>query len=372
MNTFQMIQNIHHTESTVFEGEHVITQETETRQLGSKQDHVASGTYENNGNPVFWIAAFDGHGNSTVIQTIRSLTPERMNEIMSDKSPPLVLQKEIETKSQHLRDTQQVHSGSTMVYAKVYAEVPVGKSKKHIKIEIGNVGDSQACLILNGQPIFVSEMHHPGNGKEMLRLFQESRLDTTHPIVEQGPSFSILTRDTISAGKGTYLNFVYKGGPFISETCPLSPSQSLGHKGITGISPEVSTFLVKSTDTFQIVLVSDGITDVMPFQGHTSDENNQFCGRSSAQEIVDEAERRWKQKWTVVSEGDHRNAWRMAFPENGYDDCCCAVLKYTEKEKNELVEISLDDPAPYSTADLDDGFGEGEIAKEEYRAYYCS
>jgi serine/threonine protein phosphatase PrpC len=411
-----------------------MTQSIETRQLGSKQDHVATGTYEKDGLHTYWAAAFDGHGDSIIIETIRSIPLERMNEIMADISPAIEMQKEMDSLFglRGIRPLQQLHSGSTMVYAKVVLH------EKYIKVQIGNVGDSQACLFVNGMPIFVSEMHDCDNGKEMVRLLTEKRLNPEMPVIVKGPSFEVFTPDTVASRNGRYLQFQYKDGLY-PRNIPLSPSQTLGHCGITGLRPDVTTFTLNRTDAFKIILVSDGITDVMPLQGFTADENLAFCcGIPSAKEVVDEAERRWKQDWKVFNDTDVRKAWTYSFPVNGCDDCCCAMLAYGEKaeppaepsaeppaepaaetiiEELELevlpepaeaeieteeivVEVSMDsieteyteppmeevfveiplDDTTITIANLDEdtrsplhsyndeGFGEGEIAKEDYRA----
>jgi len=372
--------NIHSAESTILLGNYEVRQELETRQLASKQDHVASGMYETDGKQTFWSAVFDGHGNSSVINIIREIDQARMNAIMSEYNPAATLQKEIDLKNASLSEMQQIHSGSTMVYAKVTI------LEKHNKIQIGNVGDSQACVVVNGLPIFVSEMHNSNNGKEMVRLLTEKRLDTREPIIRSGPNFDVLGPDTICARTGTHLNFSYTSdfSGFVQST-QLSPSQSLGHKSITGISPEITTIFVKKTDNFQVILASDGITDVLPLEGIGSDENITFCSNSTAHEIVNEAEKRWKKEWDLMNDNDLRQSWKTSFPANGYDDCCCARITYCEKEEI-LTEIPLDssnvqmvtvaylDEAYTSTVvgEIDEGFSDGEIAKEEYRLEFCS
>ena len=101
-------------------------------------------------------------------------------------------------------------------------------------------------------------------------------------------------------------------------------SQSLGHSGITGLTPDVTVFKFQRTDTIKVVLFSDGVSDVMPVIGAVASSTIPFMTTPTS--MLDEAERRWKQEWNVHSGTDLRKIYQTHFPKNGYDDCCCAML----------------------------------------------
>jgi len=305
-------ENLEHINLEKYKGRFL--QQIATSQLGSKQDHVAHGRYvDGTGKDVFWSLASDGHGGHEIIRTIRKLD---LNEIMKTNAPYAELQTKL------LETCRDLHSGATLVYTKITAH------DTHFDIQIVNIGDSRAVLFVDGKKIFVSQLHNFNNGKEMVRLMISKKVDPIEPISYQARSFDVLSLTSLVSKGGAYVNFL---DPMGGKNITLTPTQSLGHVGLTGIEPTITNFRVSLTSSFKVVLFSDGVDDVLP-----ADEGIflSLFRNSSAADILAIAERNWKQKWTCYSavgaEGiDLTKSTVASFPtRNGYDDCCCAVLEF--------------------------------------------
>ena len=319
------------TESVILDK--VLLKELETRQLGSRQDYCAQGSYINaSGEKVEWIAAFDGHGGNQAITAIRE---SDLTEIMKGNSPHIQLQSIIETKTNtkiFIGNGEAYMTGATMVFVKATFY------KSYTEIEITNIGDSTGILYLNGKPIFVTKEHNYENGEEMIRLITEKRVNVESPIVKSSNAIESVGTDTICCKKGTYINFLTPEG----ESIELSPSQSLGHMGICGFKPTVTTFRVLPTDDFKVAIFSDGITDVMPVAGVGSETWIKYILNNTAKEIVNMAEKQWKQEWKICRNLDFTKLPISKFPKNGYDDCCCAIMEYKKIPLAALLPSLLD------------------------------
>ena len=308
-----------------------IRQSSEVRQLGkSKQDHAAQGTYTDNGINTRWSAIWDGHGNNHSINFIRK---GPLDEIMKSKTPADDLHAAIMA-DKSLSYRIKLDSGSTMVWVKEM-EFP-----DHRKIEIGNVGDSQAILIVNDKVIFISKCHDILNNCEMERLFRQNRLNKMSPIIKKGTSIETISETELLSVNGYYLRFDNKKG----DATDLACSQSLGHEDITGVFPDLTHFTLELSDSFRVLIFSDGITDVLPVNGLAMNSTLDLFMKSSPKDIVDEAERRWKQLWTLHNTTFRGKTQKCRFPADGYDDCVCAILEGVSLcaliDTDEMVEMS--------------------------------
>jgi serine/threonine protein phosphatase PrpC len=292
-----------------------LTCEIETRQLGEKkQDHADFGVSNTNENPEYWIAAFDGHGKNHTIDIIRKAN---LNEIMGKEKPYEILQKLIidEETSSYTNDDK-LRSGSTMVYAKTKI------TDTHREIEIVNIGDSQGLLWINGVLTFMTTPHNLFNGEEIARIVREKRVNSNCPITVRNTNIEVLSPTTVMIKKGKYARFTYK-----YDVIEIAPTQSLGHMGFTGISPEVTKFKLKLTDTFKICLYSDGVSDMIPLTGIASYIHIPFMTNAdSVKDILDEVESRWKQEWNMCTEQNRLDMELSSFDIDGYDDCVCAMM----------------------------------------------
>jgi len=302
----------------------------ETLQLDKGQDHVDQGHYINsNGVGTDWILAMDGHGNNSCINTIRKAN---MDEIMATENPALELQKILDADkitSPHMK----LHSGATFISAKMY------DLQDNVGVDISYAGDSIAIVILNGQHIFTTEPHTLNHSKQMMRLIEKGVVSTTEPTVIQGKSFELVNSDTLISKQGEYVNIKTDKDP--SGYVAITPSSSVGHNGLYG-SLDVDTvkFQFKKTDTVRVVLMSDGVSDVVDVKDKI------FIEAKSSKDIVNYAQSRWKQTWNYLTNKDFSTIRLTKFPPNGYDDCCAAIIErkpYVATDQLVEVVALLDD-----------------------------
>jgi len=296
----------------------------ETRQLCSRQDHVAHGQYTGStGNQIYWLAAFDGHGKDQAINRIRNAD---LDEIMKKPTPWVDLQNIIQADT--VDAETKTRSGSTMICAKVHLY------STYVEVVITNIGDSTGVVFLNDEPVFVTTPQNYENGAEMVRLIKGDRVNTTFPLIAKGNNFDVISPTTVRSIQGTYVVFE---SPYGRQE--LSMTQSLGHNGITGLKPDTTAFRFSLTDKIKIVLCSDGVSDIMPVDGLVS--NSTFPFMTSTTDLLNEAERRWKQEWKLHAGTDLRKIRSTFFPKNGYDDCCCAMFSIQPDIVPDAVPLSV-------------------------------
>jgi serine/threonine protein phosphatase PrpC len=299
----------------------ILTKEFDTLQLGSKQDYCGQGNYQYTEGgftvTVEWVVAFDGHGGSGAIQAIRGIKEEEMNEIMSEEFPHVQLQEIVLEKTAKFGRSA-FETGSTMVLIKTFF------FEDRNEIEYTNIGDSSGMLYINKELVFITKPHDFENGEEIIRLMTERRIDLANPLIKASSAIDVFSRKNLYSKNGWYINFLMPDGKTIS----FSPSQSLGHNGICGFKPTFTRFILKKTDEFKAIAMSDGVVDVMPISGVGCPVWQKYIETSSARNIVLMAERQWKQEWTVVQKNSFTTLPKMKFPVNGYDDCCCAIIEF--------------------------------------------
>ena len=286
-----------------------IESQLETRQLCSGQDHAAYGSYASDADTMtYWAAAFDGHGTNQAIQKIRAAD---LSTIMQGATPWLDLQRLMDDDTSFVSPDIKKNSGSTMVFTKIKV------SPENIQVLICNIGDSSAVLFINGEPVFVTKPHDLENADEMARLVRENRVDLNDLYSMRDLDFEILSPTTLRSIEGKYMWI--QSSIDKRNRQEMSMTQSLGHDRLTGLHPSVSTFKCSRSDNIRVCLFSDGVTDVIPVRNTGS-----FMQTTTT--LLDEAERRWKQEWTVYYKMDTRVRHKVSFPQNGYDDCCCAMI----------------------------------------------
>ena len=302
-----------------------VTAECSERQIGSKQDIAAvltleqdESTKEDGDQPVEVIAVMDGHGHNVSVEIIRE---ENLHDHFATSDPAESLQQALDIKIPIKREEKNrvkyvngtsYHdflrnriayadikaSGATLSFAKIYRNT----NTKKIKIVAEWLGDSPILVFINGELVFQSEIHHSSSISEIERLKEKGVLSK----VEQADTgFKVLDEHTIERNPGKYVLF--------NNELSLAVTRSLGHQRITGIETQKHTIECSTDDEVKLVMFSDGVGDVLAME--TDIEKLKIY---SAEEIVDLAEKRWKQVWNY-------NGKKIQFPSNGYDDCCCAI-----------------------------------------------
>ena len=220
-----------------------------SRPLGKDQDFYFLG----NDTDITYFGVLDGHGRDDCIQFARTLD---FHDIATQPDPA-------QTLWDHIQGINFAGSGFTFTCARINHAL-------HL-IEVWNVGDSETIVYLNDQ-VFRTELHNFHNPKEVERtkhLVYSIRKTTA---AKPSSSFDILDIPSFT-------------GDFILGDS-LVPSQSYGHNGTTGFAPHKLTIPYKHTDRVRIVCVTDGVSDMQV-----------DLSRGSAEDIVQEAQRKWHQPW---------------------------------------------------------------------------
>jgi serine/threonine protein phosphatase PrpC len=325
------------TSSEIYNGFEILCQ-TETRQLGSRQDHSAYGSYNTELGKTIWGVALDGHGKNQAIHKIRGAN---LDEIMKLPTPWTHLQELLDSDTTVL-DSMKINSGSTMVLTKIHLY------EHETQVVVSNIGDSTGVVFVNDVPVFMTTSHSYNNACEIVRLIQENRVDLDSVHVKEGSDFEIISPTTLRSIVGIYVSFKTP----IGEK-KLAMTQSLGHMGYTGLKPDTTIIRCKPTDRIRVCMCSDGVSDMLPVNGLDSHDTFSFMS-STTTALLDEAERRWKQTWIVQQNTDLRNEPKTKFPSNGYDDCCCTMLTVQKEVCSSQMEL----PPASPTADIEETFSD--------------
>lgn len=304
-----MQRNVDKEEITVHGGS-TIYKGARTIQLDKGQDHVDQGHYiKSDGQRVDWVVALDGHGNNSCINVVRKAN---MNEVMANENPALELQKLID--ADKTSGYMKLESGATFICAKM------SETTECITLDISYAGDSIAVVILNGKHIFTTEPHTLKHSKQMMRLIKKGIVSASEPTVIKCNAFDLVNSDTLISKKGEYIKLLTTQDPH--GYLEMAPSNSIGHNGLYGsLDVDTASFKFKKTDTVRVVLMSDGVSDVV------DDKDTIFIEAESATNIVQYAHERWRQKWNYLVGGNFSNVRQTKFPANGYDDCCAAMIE---------------------------------------------
>lgn len=310
-----------------------ITSECSERQLGSKQDIVATLTLEQDiikeegDQPVDVIAVMDGHGHNISVDIIRA---ENLHEHFATTDPAKSLQDALDIKIQikklessnikysgkqpylefiknKITDTNIYGSGATLSFAKIYRNTIT----KKMRIDAEWLGDSPIFVFVNGELVFQSEPHNAYNESEIRCLKEKGVLSGTEDRI--GCGFNVLSEDTLETRCGKY-------AVFNEHKLTLAVTRSLGHCRITGVDTQKHTIECSTEDEVKVVIFSDGVGDVL-----NMDTDMDKIKTYSVEELLDVAEKRWKQIWRC-------KGIKTKFPSNGYDDCCSAI--WSQKNSN--------------------------------------
>ena len=321
-----MRRNVDKEEITINGGAHVY-KSSRTLQLDKGQDHVDQGHYiKSDGQRVDWVVAFDGHGNNSCINVVRKAN---MGEVMASENPAQQLQDLIDA-DKISSATTKLHSGATFICAKLCETLDT------VVLDIAYAGDSIAVVILNGQHIVTTEPHTLKHAKQLMRLIQKGIVSASDPIHVEASSFHLVNSDTLISKRGEYTKLISDQDP--CGYVKMAPTNSIGHNGLYGsLDIDTVSLKFKKTDTVRVVLMSDGVSDVV------DSIDTIFVEAKSTTDIVNYAHERWMQTWNYLSDGNFSNVRQTKFPKNGYDDCCAAMIErkpYVEPEPEPRIDIT--------------------------------
>jgi len=266
-----------------------------SKQLGKRQDHILSSRKMNptNGKIYDMIEVYDGHGSDECIDCIRlSNTSDVIN---NSNTPELDLESIIQQKHPFIPHG----SGSTFSCVKIYED----------HIECRSIGDSEIWVFINGNIVYKSENHNWSNEKEQLRIKHLTQVNQIFkPFVLSPISITMVETNCVQ-------------WKYCREFLNLVPTQSLGHRGITGLEPSVHIIDIQLNDEITVIIGSDGLWDMI------CEADIQFLSTcSSAEELCKFAEDRWKQEWNYIND--------IAFPDvmektsfDDFDDITVGIYK---------------------------------------------
>jgi len=241
-----------------------------------------------------WGVLLDGHGGNHFKYVLQR---QNWEKIMKQERPDLELIRLIKLEPFEHGNT----SGSTMSMMKIYGD----------RIETYNIGDSHTIIYKNGEMVYMNSPHNSNNPVERARL-EAMGCVTFDPCEHQVPY--MLDSETMGFKSGEYSLF--------KDGTRLTPSQSLGHNGITGYNTDIHIEPYCSTDIIRCICCSDGVTDMVLFSSENEADvkkDDYDMQNMSVDEILDKSEKRWKQSWRMLDTltGKYIN---NAYPPDMYDD----------------------------------------------------
>ena len=301
------------------------------KQLCKKQDFVVYSTIENKEGvhkedgdlPIVVLAVMDGHGSDIVPNIIRELDIanhfQKLDTPSSIQESIITICKKMEEESDNLTTIPSEMKYSVYLKKRIlnnhletsgttYSAAYLHRNKKTgvLKIVSEWVGDSPMFIFVNGDLAFKSSGHHTNNEKEVELMIQKGFISG---VENGGGGFELISEDEI----------ISKSGKYTKSRIPLACTRSLGHNGLVCTEADRVTITAKMTDEISIIVCSDGVGDMLHMD-YDIDKLKTY----SAEQLVDLAEKRWKQVWKYKGK-------TTTFPANGYDDCCAVVWS----QKNE-------------------------------------
>jgi hypothetical protein len=268
------------------------------KQMDKKQDLGVHGVYEKG----YYIGAFDGHGTDDCIRILRQL------DYSVIANNPVDIKK--------ATDGWLYNSGSTMNFTTIemnknhenHETQETQENEDEIIVTNYNAGDSECMIFVNDQLVFESVPHtllRPGE-RDRVRPF----LQNIRPITGAWAPIPLSDR-RMTVHRSDISN--YKTGE------SLVPTMALGHNNMTGFDPDINVLRFKSTDHVRIVSGSDGFWGMIV---KTLDEPR--LKTAKLEELVDFAEKRWKQEWEYAGDVNKPDNIEMThFP--GYDDITVCI-----------------------------------------------
>lgn len=284
---------------------------SDLRLIGSKQDHIKTtkGLIDPVSGELFdLIELYDGHGPDLCINALRYHI--NTSEIIRTSLLPEV---SIQLKLSIDYPLMPWDSGSTFVCAKIFAN----------RIECRSIGDSEIWIYKNGERVYNSPVHNWHNLEERVRIrdlgigvkpkpdFMPVLLSPTK--IRMDPSFRVQWNSgATSSAPSCSANTSKTNLVFV-------PTQSLGHRGITGLQAAIQTIWFEPSDVVKVIVGSDGLWDMI-----LADCDKEILCSGSATELAELAEKRWRQEWDFVEDNEYPDRTVKNLFES-YDDISTAT-----------------------------------------------
>jgi hypothetical protein len=298
---------------------------SDLRLIGSKQDYIKTtkGLVDPVSGELFdLIELYDGHGPDLCINALRyhintteiirtSLLPEVSIQLKLSIDYPLM----------------PWDSGSTFVCAKIFAN----------RIECRSVGDSEIWIYKNDERVYNSPVHNWHNLEEQSRIRDvgikaKPRSDYVPVLlsptkIRMDPSFrvqwiSFATRSATISGETIVASATTAKPSNPPDRLVFVPTQSLGHRGITGLQAAIQTIWFEPSDAVKVIVGSDGLWDMI-----MADCDKEILCSGSATDLAELAEKRWRQEWDFVEDPDEPDR-TIKNTFDSFDDISVGIINH--------------------------------------------
>lgn len=263
------------------------------------QTYLGAGIDEMTGEDFKYAMVTDGHGTNFCINVLREITVDQMYNLMGKADPVDALAKHVNTR---IPTNYQFGTGATVCLVKIYAD----------RIVCINSGDSQAYVFCDGALVLKTKEHTYQNESEVARL-----LGMNHYIrFADSTSFDVIAENRLVQCDSKYAEW--------PDGQKLACTQALGHGGRTGYAPDVEIIPIDPGRSYQVVIGSDGIWDVMIKDSAVDAER---LWGLDATGVVKFANDRWLQEWEMIILAEPDKIERSRFFPKECDDMGAAVVK---------------------------------------------
>jgi len=289
---------------------HTTTITSKINQLSKGQDYIyMDDIVDVTGEKCKIAVVFDGHGDNKVIDFIRSIPNEKMNQLLMVSKPVESLANYI---NENLFQSKIESSGSTMCMVKLFSN----------RIECINCGDSQVAIYKNSSLEYMSQEHNYENEKERERL----KYDVTFIPAS---NIKMIDADTLINVYSEYIEWEFPG-----LYTKLACTQALGHNSITGYDPEYKVIPLTENDKFKVIIGSDGLWEMI-MKDDIQDVNNLY--NMDANAIVEQTTNRWLQMWNMHDVLNNKKNVQGKFTPQQCDDIAVLVVDILPNEINEMA-----------------------------------
>ena len=191
------------------------------------------------------------------------------------------------------------------------------------KLYIINLGDSKVILYKNKEKIFETIDHcYNLNSNEQMEINKLILLSNHQVSLRPNWKQKILSPTKITMVKDYYINYKYNN----MYQDNLVPTRTFGHKklkfkNLMNPYPDITTFTLEENNTYEFIIVSDGITDMAI---NIDEIYQKLITDNEAKSIVEFANNRWKQKWDYYINNELK---QKEIQINGIDDVTAIYCK---------------------------------------------
>jgi serine/threonine protein phosphatase PrpC len=273
------------------------------------QTYLGEGTDEESGEAFHYAMVTDGHGRDDVIHILRRISASDLSTMLGKPDPVDALAKHVKIEQDELFALNQYRhkyagTGATMCLVKIYKD----------RIVCINVGDSQAYIYRDGSLLFKTKEHTPSNTADV------ARLKSMNTGIEFEDSFNIEVVSETRMVQSVSKYVVWPDGHRLACT------QALGHGSRTGYSPDIETIMIEPGRSYQVIIGSDGIWDML-IKDSIADAERLWG--LEAEQVVKFACDRWLQEWEMTTLADPDTIHKCSYNRHHCDDMGAAVVKIT-------------------------------------------